>query len=87
MNTKLLWLDNLELIVLVESNEHDSDGSEGFFTFLSWYGDDDDGNDDKIDDNDNDDDDGDDDDLEEENCVKAVALAIVFPIRGRAQIT
>ena len=44
-------------------------------------------NDDKIDNNDNDDDGGDDDDLEEENCVKAVALAIVFPIRGRAQIT
>ena len=59
----------------MESNEHNSHGSEGFFTFLSWYGDDDDGNDDKIDDNDNDDDDGDDDDLEEENCVKAVALA------------
>ena len=37
--------------------------------------DDNDGNDDKIADNDNDDDDGDDDDLEEENCVKAVALA------------
>ena len=32
-------------------------------------------NDDKIDNNDNDDDGGDDDDLEEENCVKAVALA------------
>ena len=31
--------------------------------------------DDKIDDNDNNVDDGDDDDLEEENCVKAVALA------------
>ena len=68
--------ENIELkVLLVESNEHDSHDSEGFSTFLSWYGDDNDVNDDKIADNDNDDDDGDDDDLEEENCVKAVALA------------
>ena len=82
MKTKLWRLDNIELIVfflsaselivLMESNKHDSDGSEGFFTFFSWYGHDDDDNDDKIEDNT--DDDGDDDDLEE-NCVKAVALA------------
>ena len=43
--------------------------------FLPFCLDHDNGYDDKIDDNDNDVDDGDDDDLEEENCVKAVALA------------
>ena len=43
--------------------------------FLPFCLDYDNGYDEKIDDNDNDDDDGDDDDLEEENCVKPVALA------------